>query len=368
MNIEELLIHNSIKLPKSWKELGYISYYECVIGEGINFIKLIEKMEEFDEFNDKYLGVLSKEHLVEASRAFFQTVIKTLQVYLNEGSPHKAYKEFDTLITKSDNKGMKRLSKYLSYTPLYPQHYRIRKTEEIASQKDLFHVPFELRHMVSTNRYSIPGYPTLYLSNSIFLAYKELGEQDYKNLYVSKFYFTEHFNQQETLLDLTNKPKGNDFSSKFKYLARWILIMACNIKVGHEKAPFKEEYIISQIILQWVKNNIKIGSSKKVLGVAYSSTRIIENENFYGHFYNTAIPIHHSSPKGHCNIISKLFKLTKPFNFEDISKISADVNIKGQVKSIDVDGHKVNYVDTDFGKLEHLLSLKEYNKLTRVYD
>ena len=168
---------------------------------------------------------------------------------------------------------------------------------------DIFHVPFELRHNIDSNRYSIPGYPTLYLSNSIFLAYKELGEPDYNNLYVSKFYHIKYSNHSGTLLDMTNKPLYDTVEFKFKFLARWILTMACSVKVGFPDSPFKPEYILPQIIFQWVKNNINIGL-RKVIGVKYSSTKIIDSkEGFYGGFYNTAIPIHHSNKNGYCDVL-----------------------------------------------------------------
>lgn len=367
MNLEELLNHKSLVLPKNWRNLGYASYYECVVKEGESFLKLISNLDESEEYGEsEFLGKMNKGHLQSSAKMFFEAVIAALESYLNEGSPHKAYSVLnDVLNIDAIAEGRKSLAFYLDFKNLYPEHYRLRTKEDEAELSDLFHIPFYLRHKVNSNRYSIPGYPTLYFSNSIFLAYKELENPDYDDLFASKFIYTKYDNQTETLLDMTNRPMWNNMESKFKFLVRWMLTMSCSVKVGFPNSPFKPEYIIPQIILQWVKNNINVGK-RKVIGVTYSSTKIIDNkEEFNGHFYNTAIPIHiHSlGNNGYCDVLSKQFSLTKPINFNNAMSMNKDVNLQGQVKTIELNGAKVEYVNSDFGKIEQILSEKPYSEL-----
>ena len=365
MKLEDLLNHQSLILPKNWRELGYSSYYECVVKEGQKYLKLVSKIDDSTIWGkDKIIGILSKQHLSNVARDFFQAVYKTLQCYLNEGNPHKAYNILDKCLNEDENKSnSKPLIYYLEFNHLYPQHYRIRVKNEQADLKDLFHVPFELRHKIRSYRYSISGYPTLYFSNSVYLAYQELGTPDYDNLYVSKFMHTEYFNNKETLLDMTNKPMFDTPEFQFKFLARWILTMSCSIKVGFPDSPFKPEYVIPQIILQWVKNNINIGH-RKVIGVSYSSTKIQDYKNgFYGFFYNTAIPIHHSNKSGFCDVLSKQFCLTKPINFREALKLDTNVIQQGQVKSVEMNGATIEYIKSDFGKIEQILSELPYSEL-----
>jgi hypothetical protein len=368
MKLEDLLNHQLLNLPKNWRQLGYNSYYECVVNEASNYLKLISEIDDSINYGeDKYIGRLSKQHLLSAARGFFQAVIKTLQSYLNEGNPHKAYNILDKIIKEeSREEACKALIFYLEFNHLYPQHYRIRAKNGKAELKDLFHVPFELRQIINSNRYSIPGYPTLYFSNSIYLAYKELGDPDYDDLYVSKFLHTRYFNNSETLLDMTNKPMWDSPEFQFKFLARWILTMACSIKVGYPNSPFKPEYVLPQIIFQWVKNNINIGH-RKVIGVSYSSTKISDNkEGFYGYFYNTAIPIHSSNKEGFCDVLSKQFCLTKPISFNEALKLDKKASQQGQVKSVEMNGAHVEYVKSDFGKIEQVLSENPYSELFYV--
>jgi hypothetical protein len=368
MKLEELLKHQLLILPKNWRNLGYSSYYNCVVKESSNFLKLIGELDDSESYGeDKEIGFLSKQHLVSSARGFFQAVIKTLQSYLNEGNPHKAYNVLNEILkTENKEENCKSLISYLEFNHLYPRHYRLRTKQGEAKLKDLFHVPFEIRHIINSNRYSIPGYPTLYFSNSIYLAYKELGDPDYDDLYVSKFYHTRHFNNSETLLDMTNRPMWDSIESKFKFLARWILTMSCSIKVGFPNSPFKPEYVLPQIILQWVKNNINIGH-RKVIGVSYSSTKIIDNgEGFCGHFYNTAIPIHHSNKEGFCDVLAKQFCLTNPILFNKALELAKEATIQGQVKSVELNGASIEYVNSDFGKIEQVLSETPYSELYYV--
>ena len=57
--------------------------------------------------------------------------------------------------------------------------YRSRMVEgrkRVLKAKDMFHVPFEIVRKVGNNRFSISGYPCLYLSNSIWACWEELKE------------------------------------------------------------------------------------------------------------------------------------------------------------------------------------------------
>lgn len=376
MKLDELLKHPILTLPKNWKILGYPSYYECVVKESSNFLNLLEELDVPESYGkDEFIGKLTKEKLIYTAYLLRLMIVNALQCYLNEGNPHETYNIINECLVNGRTKGVKEVNNnsdnkppmfYLEFNHLYPQHYRLRKKQGAANLGDLFHVPFEHRHEVASARYSIPGYPTLYLSNSIFLAYKELSEPGYNNLYVSKFRHTEYFNRTETLLDLTSKPLWDTPECKFKFLARWILIMACSIEVSFPNSPFRPEYILPQILFQWVKNNINIGH-RKVIGVTYSSTKIIDSrDSFYGHFYNTAIPIHSSNKEGYCSVLSKQFCMTQPMSFYKALEYEREVNIQGQVKTIEINGASVEYIKTDFGKIEQSLSVRPYSELYYV--
>lgn len=71
--------------------------------------------------------------------------------------------------------------------------YRIRTgTNYPYSKEELFHVPFSDREKVSSARYSIPGLPCLYLGNSIYVCWEEMGRPDLNSIHVSRFELQEN--------------------------------------------------------------------------------------------------------------------------------------------------------------------------------
>src|SRR5690606_2185519 len=66
-------------------------------------------------------------------------------------------------------------------------------------RKDLFHIPFHLRGIIRTQRFSIPGFPCLYLSNSVYLNWEELQQPEFNKMHCCRFENTRDLK----LLDLT---------------------------------------------------------------------------------------------------------------------------------------------------------------------
>lgn len=358
MNLRELLDHDLLKLPKSWRNEGDFSYYEGVSRLAKDYYELVDQLDENDITGDiPFIGTITKVDLLNGIKKVTQAVRESIKIYLDQGNPHKSLNSFSSeFIVESETRNSIRPSFYMEMDSVYPRHYRLRSGIECGDVHDLFHVPFESRHKLNSNRYSIPGFPTLYLSNSVFTAYRELNSPDYDDLYVSKIEFVGAFNKREYLLDMTNKPQFDSLDYNFRYLARWPLIMACSLKVGYPEYPFKPEYILPQIIFQWAKNNYKIGG-KPIIGVKYPSTKVEGfKEGNTGAFYNTAIPVHHSSKSGYCEVLTEMFKVSKPISFINALESSVQPSVQGQVKSILLNGAITEYVATDFGKIETVLN------------
>src|SRR5205823_638449 len=52
---------------------------------------------------------------------------------------------------------------------------------------DLFHIPFNSRHLITNQRYSFPGLPCLYLGQSLYVCWEELGRPDLNGVVISRF-------------------------------------------------------------------------------------------------------------------------------------------------------------------------------------
>jgi len=356
MKLAELLNHEHLQLPKSWMDEGFNSYYSSVSRIGLGFINLLKELDESElEGEDQFLGHFNKDSLIEGTQKVFQAVCNTIKIYLNKGNPHEAFEHFrDCFFRQEGIDHSLQPNFFIQVWPLYPRQYRLRKANDVK------------RHLLNSFRYSIPGHPALYMANSIFTAFRELGSPDYKDLFVSKLEFTEFYHHSVYLLDMMNRPQSSSPANIYRYLARWPLIMACNLKVEYPDSPFKAEYILPQMVFQWAKNKYKI-RGERIAGVCYNSTKIESFKDGYsGSFYNTAIPVHHSNAKGHCDVLSKMFKLTEPLLFTDALNSDLVPRQIGQVKSIVLDGSSHEYFTTDFGRIESVINDPTYSELFDV--
>ena len=126
-------------------------------------------------------------------------MIKSVKKY-NEGSPSQAYNAF------SD--GIALLEPYLYFRirerVKYPENiylFRVRASRnKYLSKKEIFHIPFEERGKVNNQRFSIDGFPCLYLGSSIYVCWEELNRPNFDNLFISKFKLK---TKRPNILDLT---------------------------------------------------------------------------------------------------------------------------------------------------------------------
>lgn len=169
--------------------------------------------------------------------------------------------------------------------------YRARIGTDIVDREEMLHIPFNMRKVVATQRYSIPGYPCLYLSGSIYGCWLELNKPNINELYVSRY----EVNRDIKVLDLSLLPQdvfcgklSNDSDIYIKavngseiyiediiskYLYTWPIICASSFIVKEEGRVFKSEYIIPQLLVQVIRNRT-IGSDQiEVEGIRYFSTK-----------------------------------------------------------------------------------------------
>ena len=160
-----------------------------------------------------------------------------------------------------------------------PRFYRmVRGGEATATRQRMFHCPMNRRHQVGQHRYGIPGFPCLYLGGSLMDCQAEcrIHDADLPYCFITEFVIRSR--QKLKLLDFGYRPsvlatlagtadarprtdagaqRGRQQLEAFltSYLVCWPLIAAASIPTPHDGSPFVEEYIIPQLILQWVMKN-----------------------------------------------------------------------------------------------------------------
>ncbi|EKG8549350.1 hypothetical protein O5E17_003839 [Salmonella enterica subsp. enterica serovar Schwarzengrund] len=211
--------------------------------------------------------------------------------------------------------------------------FRVRKSDRpLSTRKDIFHIPFNQRHLVRAQRYSVAGLPCLYLGTSLYICWREMDKPDFDKLYISSF-ITDKEDDKSLLLNLSadflyktrlflkrkNAPKPIEkysTSTMLSYLALWPLIFACNYLKKHNDASFIQEYIIPNLLMQWISRDI---NNNNIIGIAYRSTKLPANTDSRKGI-NVVLPpkARYEDIKGYdfCPVLSDKFKFTPPVSWQ----------------------------------------------------
>lgn len=235
--------------------------------------------------------------------------------------------------------------------------YRIRILNSIIDvpRKEMFHIPLDMRGIIKTQRYSIPGYPCLYLGYSIYGCWEEMHQPPTHTCAVSRFTNTIPLN----FIDLTI-PSKEDFKNP-EYLKLLPLIIASMIQVAETDATYKPEYIVPQLLMEWVLKNREYmdnGNKTTIHGIAYTSTRKHDGFDFPNHvFINYAIPVFSvGMDRKYCKKLCEYFKLTLPTTNE-IEKLKQGFDLdSGRFGLNEEEQREQNYRLSDFGNLEKRLT------------
>lgn len=276
--------------------------------------------------------------------------------------------------TETFNKGMEEILfkdlGFLNTLNSNTSFYRARKNEnKIFVKEDLFHIKYELRHIVSTNRYSVPGFPALYLGDSSYTCWEELGQYKFRDLYFSRFVNTKDLKiiHIEKIEDLLEKLVGNSDKNILHILSYFVLFpltIACSIKVKFPSGNFKPEYIIPQLLLQYISKNDDID------GLKYLSTRIDYSKLTNVTGYNYVFPVKAIEKVGFCKVLKETFHCTEPTSLELEEIINNPIGTSHSTTPANdgreielINGIKSKYLRTSFGKIEYKLLGRETGEI-----
>lgn len=246
---------------------------------------------------------------------------------------------------------------------------RERKFGEEFSVKDMFHIPLNKRGIVRTQRYSYPGYPCLYLGNSLYSCYEEMRRIPFDNLMFSAYKVKRAFKVYD--MRIPSDVDYEDSENLQNTLRRLPLVFACNVVVKNSEDIFKPEYIIPQMLLETIIYNNRKTTEKGmnildlnvIWGVIYTSTHI-NNDFPYGKDYlqNIVLPIINSNDsQNYCQYLAALFYISKPLCYEyeslkdntsnilieDVGEDALKIQIKNQYA-----GSKMGYLEEKLKSIE----------------
>lgn len=287
-------------------------------------------------------------HEIKLSCAYIKNAIKS--VY--EGLHARAFRQLQNYLPKLSD------SLYCEI-PMGQYFYRMRVCDKRKnlSRKDIFHIPLEAIRKIATQRYSSPGYPCLYLANSLYACWEEMNRPNADKALASCY-------KNKTslkLVDLRVPSLDTFLKNDKKYAQLFPLILACSIPVKNHEDVYKPEYALPQLMIEWViSNRRKIGA----IGIYYTS--VFKNDDFFPclteEWDNIAMPVFKPlSPKEFCPKLIDLFDLTLPTCYE-YEKLKGNID-GATISSLEVgDSKDEDYRKSLFSRMKTLMKTNVFNK------
>lgn len=344
MEINQLL--DEIDLPKRYFSEAFI-IGEKFEEESNKYLTLLEECEECDLDTDKKLKF--NEKLNESKKIANEITEKIIEIFkCYEESDYKASQELlDEVMRILKPSLFMSLMNGRAYIPFGEKllsicvrpfgssngglYFRIRaadgRSQTIESNpNELFHIPMNKRAYSSNERFSLAGFPCLYLSTILPLAWQECN-------YPKKYYYSEYpyiwSEAPDNKIDLSRELKllalyspmeikTWGFTKKYnnfevwnevvcRYLKMYPLILACSFVNQSGNTPYKQEYIISQMLMQWVKRN-----HEAVQGIDYFSCVDMLFDTAKWCANNIVIPAFPEYENGISVTLREKFSWTKP--------------------------------------------------------
>lgn len=298
---------------------------------------------------DSRMSSLTKKHRgLEKTNIsiIWNELIRVIDQYLS-GCQADAFETFYALFIK--NVESLRLETIQKDSFFYRMRVGKNGYEEFTSNEEMSHIPFQFNHKVGNERYSMSGFPSLYLGSSVYVCWEEMRRPDIDYANFALFKTT----TPVKVVDLSNKEHYHFTGEKFADC----LVLACSIPVQFPDDPFKPEYIIPQMLLQsLVRYNRNKKNKEKIMGIKYSSTHINDSKLWINYpenrinrklFYNYVFPAFDRKEKGLSSELNTIFQFWNSITYNKLKLMNPDL----QSDKSDIYGCSV------FGKIEYKLQI-----------
>ena len=235
-------------------------------------------------------------------------------------------------------------------------HARVSDKVVDYSDSDMLHIPFSLRDRMRPQRFSIPGLPCYYLSTTSLCCWYEMGRPPENQFNVSaiqlegKFRIlnlgisSQHFVDYKRYIreGKIQEEFDNPNSLLFSLVCLRVLAIATSFCVNRsdENAPFKSEYVISQLIMLAAKK-------LKYDGLAYLSKRYRHDTVSIPFFANLALFAPYDGEEKYSKLIDRI-KLSAPINYSAYKQKRQDLLMVDPYGVIDDYYNTVFYLFDDY--------------------
>ena len=316
-----------------------------------SYLKLLDKVVEPERLNNW-------DEIKRKNEVLIDVINESIKLYY-EGRHSNAFKQLNEHIDPNSWGLM-----------LFNNHdfYRMRMFDEGEKhdRNGMFHIPFNKRTIVKTQRFSAPGYPCLYLGTSAYICWEEMLRPNLDKCYVSRF----HSGNSIFVFDLSLPAKSRfKIDQYFSFdLLRFPLVLACMVKVAKPKDPFKPEYILPQLLMEWVIE--QRDSNQNLMGIAYHSVHKSNDFKFsLAKSVNLAIPAFLPRKGDYSMRLCEMFKVTDP-TCDELERAKRPYEIIERDR--DMTDLEYSYRISTFGQLEDRLKdetkfpLKKVRNVTKT--
>lgn len=307
--------------------------------------KLMSSLKK-DFFNERFGQMPKGFHDL---RQICESIIDVVKL-VESGERAEAYKALYNLYFCEDNRNRLNLCKVKAETAFYRMRSAENYTQYTKNSKDeMYHIPFNLRHLIGNERYSITGFPTFYLSASVYGCWEECKRCNLDFSNVALFKSTSEL----TFLDMV--PPNESKYVTYESLLGLPLILASRLKVIHKDGKFVPEYIIPQLAMECLIAARKESVDGNLVGIRYESIHLDERDLIFDKFYrgdlfyNFAIPPFESNDAGVCSKVKSLFEFWANTSWAEIQYKNPAASISLSEKEND------RYFASRFGILEKWL-------------
>lgn len=326
----DIMQNPNLSLPIRWDGRDFETAFSNLLNE---YMRGLYSFSEEDDEDPHYCCINIDINEIETTSNLLKQCIHEY----HQGFPAAAFRTIKKVMINLMETPLKVYQKSGDLEPLETDRlylFRLRSVSDAAKhiRKDLFHVPSCARSMISTCRYSIAGYPSLYLTTSVELGMEEIGGAT-NNVLVSRFkiirpqkelnirvlelgikpqdFFEQNREYSRSARDLSDiNLRNNEIRSN--YLRWYPLIAACSFIKANKKSPFSSEYIVPQLLMQWVRKQI---GRHELMGIRYFSCASVRASDLG---FDYVFPVDNTNyEEGYCSILRNSFLLTDPVYLKD---------------------------------------------------
>lgn len=319
---------------KSCKEGSIIERTSNVIASFRSYVET--------EMNEISTNVhLSSSSILEMIDTTSKSIYKILSAYLR-GNHHDAHR-----MTRDMVKSM-RFDTIVTNVPLYKCRENTRQF--LFSKDEMYHIPYDKRHLVGNQRFSMSGLPCLYLGGSSYICWEELERKDLNHVNFCGYSVHGDIKLFDLLLPsaITNEHQ----------IRRIVIILACSLPARREDI-FKTEYVLPQCVL----NSLIYRSyySHKAFCIRYYSSHLLcgdadyfkfeyDNQDYLSRYVNYVFPMPSSKNKGYNDAIRTIFNQTDTISL--FRETILDPSLLMSSYSTDT------YLNSQFGLIDSLLDVR----------